>query len=82
MLIVLLPKSSGGFRPIGLFPTIIRIWMRARLVTVRAWESANAMPSIFGGAGMGAQKAAWQAAFVGECAALAKQSHAQLHGTA
>ena len=30
VLIVLLPKPDGGLRPIGLFPTFIRVWMRAR----------------------------------------------------
>ena len=68
VLIVLLPKSDGGFRPIGLFPTVIRIWMRSRIAVARAWESSNSMPCIFGGSGMGAQKASWQAAFVAECA--------------
>ena len=28
VLIVLLPKSAGGFRPIGLFPALIRVCMR------------------------------------------------------
>ena len=31
VLIVLLPKGEGGFRPIGLFPTVIRLWMRTRI---------------------------------------------------
>ena len=38
VLIVLLPKKTGGRRPIGLFPTMIRIWMRARVIIARAWE--------------------------------------------
>ena len=77
VLIVLLPKSDGGLRPIGLFPTIIRLWMRSRVCVVRAWESATALPSVFGGVGMGAQKAAWQAAFVAEAACVAKNDHIQ-----
>ena len=28
VLIVLIPKADGGKRPIGLFPTVIRLWMR------------------------------------------------------
>jgi hypothetical protein len=72
VLIVLLPKADGGRRPIGLFPTLIRIWMRARVCITRAWEIANSMPSVFGGAGMGAQRAAWQQAFTTEAAALCK----------
>ena len=35
VLIVLLPKNDGGDRPIGLFPTIIRICFRVRLVTLK-----------------------------------------------
>ena len=31
ILVVLLPKADGGRRPIGLFPSLIRIWMRVRL---------------------------------------------------
>ena len=66
VLIVLLPKPDGGLRPIGLFPTIIRVWMRMRSSVARAWESANALPQLYGGAGMGAQRAAWVAAFQAE----------------
>ena len=39
VLVVLLPKSDNGipagYRPIGLFPTTIRVWFRVRLVTVK-----------------------------------------------
>ena len=54
VLIVLLPKGEGGYRPIGLFPTLIRVWFRVRLVTVKVWEKQNEMPSVFGGPGVGA----------------------------
>jgi hypothetical protein len=77
VLIVLLPQSEGGFRPIGLFPTIVRIWMRARVYVARAWEAAHALPCLFGGAGMGAQRASWDAAFSSEFAGLSKQDHLQ-----
>ncbi len=30
VVVVLLAKAEGGFRPIGLFPSIIRLWMRVR----------------------------------------------------
>ena len=78
VLIILLPKKTGGRRPIGLFPTLVRVWMRARIIIARVWEAAHAMPCTFGGAGMGAQKAAWQAAFDSESAALGGLHHAQL----
>ena len=75
VLIVLLPKADGGLRPIGLFPTVVRIWMRARVTIARVWEAQNALPSIYGGAGMGAQRAAWEAAFIAELAALRDLVH-------
>ena len=77
VLIVLLPKSDGGRRPIGLFCTLIRVWMRARLWAVRKWEAANALPGVFAGPEMGAQKAAWQAAFAAESANLAGFDYGQ-----
>ena len=58
VLIVLLPKGDGAYRPIGLFPTPIRIWFKSRLDITKRWDHMTAMPSVFGGPGMGAQKAA------------------------
>ncbi len=69
-LIVLLPKSDGGFRPIGLFPTIIRLWMRSRIFIAKEWEASTANPAIFGGLGKCAQAAAYQTALVVEIANL------------
>ena len=77
VLIVLIPKSDGGTRPIGLFPTIIRIWMRARSPMARQWEAERPNRSMFGGAGMGAQRAAWAAAFTAENARHGGDEHAQ-----
>ena len=54
VLIVLLPKGEGGHRPIGLFPTPIRIRFRARLIIVKVSEKQNELPSVYGGPGMGA----------------------------
>ena len=76
VIIVLLPKEGGGHKPIGLFPSIIRIWMRARALTAREWEELTASPDLFGATGMGAQRAAWAAAFSAESAAVQGQEHA------
>ena len=76
VLIVLIPKVDGGDRPIGLFPTVIRLWMRARAVLARKWEEETAMPELYGGRGMGAQRAAWLAAFSAEAAAASGADHA------
>lgn len=75
VLIVLLPKSDGGLRPIGLFPTPIRLWMRVRATIARAWEVAHHIPSIFGGACSGAQRAAWATAFAAEASAADAKQH-------
>eukprot|EP00973_Karenia_brevis_P068355 9508092-Karenia_brevis.AAC.1 len=79
VLIVLLGKPDGGRRPIGLFPTIIRFWMRARVLLARQWEHEHFRPGIFGGTGMGAQRAAWQIAFQAEMAASQQNHYAQAH---
>jgi len=77
VLIVLLPKADGGRRPIGLFPQLVRLWGRARAIVARQWEAAQARPYLFGGAGKGAQRAAWQVAFKAETAALKTHSYAE-----
>lgn len=56
-LTVQLPKADGGLRPIGLFPTVVRIWMRARAIVARQWEELTAAPSFYGSAGMDLEKA-------------------------
>lgn len=40
-IIVSLPKPEGGFRPIGLLPTLSRIWSSARRAVAREWERVN-----------------------------------------
>jgi hypothetical protein len=76
VMIILLPKSDGGLRPIGLFPSMIRVWMRTRLFVVRSWEAATALPCLFGAVGKGAQRAAWTIAFSSETAVLTGFDHA------
>ena len=77
VLIVLLPKPDGGRRPIGLFPTRFRVWMRARVELARHWDSTHIFKDCYGGNGMRAQRAAWQAAFRSETAAHRGMSFAQ-----
>ena len=77
VIIVLIPKSDGGRRPIGLMPTVIRLWMRARSIEARKWEAANKRDSVYGGCGMGAQRAAWQATYQAEKAKLDGEGYVQ-----
>ena len=76
--IVLLAKDGGGFRPIGLFPMTIRLWMRLRRDMVVEWERANERDFLYAGRGKGAAVAAWQQATRAEAAAANEASHAQL----
>jgi len=69
VLVVLLAKAAGGFRPIGLFPSIIRVWMRIRLADAVVWQSLHERPWLFASAGKGAEVAAWRQAARSEQAA-------------
>ena len=45
------PKPDGGYRPIGLTASILRVWSRLRSRKARAWEQANMHSFFWGGAG-------------------------------
>jgi len=51
--------------------------MGARAAITREWEAAHAMLSLYGGSGMGAQRAAWQAAYGAQTAATTGLYYAQ-----
>ena len=70
-IIALLPKTDGGFRPIGLIPFLPRIWRRARRRCAREWEAKNPRPWLYAGKAKGANVAAWKQAMAAEAAAAA-----------
>ncbi|CAK0847204.1 unnamed protein product [Prorocentrum cordatum] len=75
VLIVLLPKLYGaGCDPSASSP-LFRARMRTRASAAPAWEAARALPSAFGSAGRGAQRAAWAAAFAAEASATSAHQH-------
>ena len=74
VIIVLLPKPDGGFRPIGLLPFLPRLWMRARRHIIVEWERLNHRPYLYGGKGMGADIAVWKQAARAELAAASKNA--------
>ena len=45
----LIPKGGGGLRPIGLLPTLVRLWGRIRAKEVQQWESRNERGYLYGG---------------------------------
>ena len=59
VLIALIPKVSGGRRPIGICLTLIGIWLRLRAPHVRAWERAHERAFFYAGQGRGAYAAVW-----------------------
>ena len=66
VVIVLLAKPDGGSRPIGLLPSVVRLWMRARADLLRDWEAANAREGLHGGKGTSAARASWLSALHAE----------------
>ena len=76
VMVVLLPKSDGGRRPIGLFPSIIRIWMRMRLQVAQQWMAANDRGYMYAGPAKGADVAAWKQSLLAEAAQSMKLPYA------
>ena len=44
-----IPKTDGGRRPIGLLPSLVRLWMRIRLDVAKAWQLANERDFFYAG---------------------------------
>ena len=77
VIICLLPKPEGGFRPIGLFPVLPRVWMRPRRNATLQWERRNDRSYLYAGEGKEAQVAAFQQAARAEAAAKYQAAYAQ-----
>ena len=75
VIIALLPKSDGGKRPIGLFPSLVRLWMRMRLPVAQAWQRSHERPYFYAGPAKGADVAAWKQAARAELGASLGQEH-------
>ena len=69
VVIALLAKTDGGFRPIGLFPSPIRVWMRLRLSVAQRWQAKNDRDYFYAGESKGATVATWKQAARAELAA-------------
>ena len=76
VLVMLLAKTTGGFRPIGLFPSVVRVWMRIRLADAAVWQSLHERPWLFASSGKGAEVAAWKQAARSEQAAARGMAYA------
>ena len=80
VVVVLLPKPDGGYRPIGLIPNTPRIWMRMRMRRPEAkrWETKCDRSYLYAGSGRGSTVAAWKQAARGELAAATGKGYAQV----
>ena len=58
VIIALLPRTDGGFRPIGLMPFMPRLWARVRRRCAREWEAKNQRTYLYAGKAKGANVAA------------------------
>ena len=58
-LIHLIPKVTGGRRPIAIIASFVRIWMKCRKKEVRSWKEKEVCEYDWMGPGKGAEKAVW-----------------------
>ena len=68
-LIHLIPKPSGGRRPIGVLPTLVRVWERIRKCEVQKWSNATRRHYDWATKGRSAEAAAWTQSLFDEAAA-------------
>ena len=68
LVVAMLEKPAGGFRPIGLFPALYRLWMKARVGLCRKWESTHDLPCFAMGKGRSATDTVWRQAVLSEAA--------------
>ena len=55
--VVFLPKPTGGERPIGILPTIYRVWCRCRRPLAHAWELQHSREYFWASAGRSSSQA-------------------------
>ncbi len=67
-LVHLIPKSSGGRRPIGVLVSLMRIWERARRPLVQAWRETCPRDYQWMIKGRGANRAVWAQSVIEEAA--------------
>ena len=63
VLVALIPKPTGGERPIGLYLALFRVWSAARVQALRDWERDSAQcPAFNTGGGQATTDVVWRQA--------------------
>ena len=79
VIIALIPKPTGGVRPIGLLRSFVRIWERSRRSLVSAWETAEASgPEFLASKGRSSLDAVWRKSVLAEIAVSKREVFATL----
>ena len=65
-LIHLIPKESGGRRPIAIIASLIRIWIKCRKPEVTEWKAQQVCDYDWMGKGKGAERAVWAQSVIEE----------------
>eukprot|EP00974_Lingulodinium_polyedra_P092128 8927735-Lingulodinium_polyedra.AAC.1 len=68
VVMALLSKATGGYRPIGIFPMLYRLYGRLRLPIFRAWECRFELDEFACGPGKAAADTVWRQAIAAESA--------------
>ena len=77
--VALIPKQTGGLRPIVWAQSIFRVWSRARLDIVKSWEASRTSHLPFAAQkNRGPTDIVWRHAFKAECAQAANAHFACL----
>jgi len=78
VLVALLEKPAGGFRPIGIFPGIYRLWIKCRRDLCQAWELRFDQPFFAMSRGRRVTDPVWRHAVSQEAATLGGEEAAGL----
>ncbi len=65
----LIPKESGGRRPIGLVASLVRLWERLRVPAIQEWRCRTMRPYNWAAPGRSAEEAVWEQSVLDEAAA-------------
>ena len=76
LVVPLLEKASGGFRPIGVFPALYRVWMKLRRRECQAWEVRQDQSFFAMGKGRCTTDPVWRQAVLAEAATSQDQQAA------